>query len=71
MPKTEKTKLYIDTSIPSAYYDASKPVRQLMTQKWFEKKASSHELYISVTTIEGLNMETYKNGYTENEDNAL
>jgi len=52
MSEIEKIKLYIDTSIPSAYYDASKPVRQLMTQKWFENKASSYELYISVTGID-------------------
>jgi predicted nucleic acid-binding protein len=50
-----KTKLYLDTSIPSAYYDTSKPVRQLMTQKWFENDAASYELYISILTIEELN----------------
>ncbi|MEW5802284.1 MAG: type II toxin-antitoxin system VapC family toxin [bacterium] len=47
-----KMKLYLDTSIPSAYFDYSKPVRQLITQKWFENDASSFELYISVITIE-------------------
>lgn len=47
-----KVKLYLDTSIPSAYFDYSKPVRQLITQKWFEHEASSYELYISVITIE-------------------
>jgi len=45
-------KLYLDTSIPSAYYDSSKPVRQLVTQKWFENKASSYDLYTSITAIE-------------------
>ena len=40
-------KLYLDTSIPSAYYDNSKPVRQLITQKWFENDADRFELYIS------------------------
>ncbi|MCP4404350.1 MAG: type II toxin-antitoxin system VapC family toxin [bacterium] len=48
----EKLTLYLDTSIPSAYYDTSKPVRQLMTQKWFEHKALFYELYTSVTTID-------------------
>ena len=52
MPEEKKIRLYLDTSVPSAYYDASKPVRQLITQKWFENEASSYELYISVTTIE-------------------
>ena len=45
-------KLYLDTSIPSAYFDYSKPVRQLITQKWFEHEAASYELYMSVITIE-------------------
>lgn len=52
MKKSEKLKLYLDTSIPSAYFDTSKPIRQLITQKWFENKASLYELYISVTVIE-------------------
>ena len=47
-----KTKLYLDTSIPSAFYDTSKPVRQLITQKWFENEADSFDLYISTLTIE-------------------
>lgn len=47
-----KTKLYLDTSIPSAYFDTSKPVRQLMTQKWFENDAVNYDLYISILTLE-------------------
>jgi predicted nucleic acid-binding protein len=47
-----KTKLYLDTSIPSAYFDYSKPLRQLITQKWFENDVSLYEIYISVLTIE-------------------
>lgn len=35
-----RIQLYLDTSIPSAYYDTSKPVRQLITQKWFEHDAA-------------------------------
>jgi hypothetical protein len=38
------TKLYLDTSIPSAFYDSSKPVRQLMTQKWFEFDRTNYSL---------------------------
>lgn len=49
-----KTKLYLDTSIPSAYYDTSKPVRQLMTQKWFENDANTYDLYISTLAIKEL-----------------
>ena len=48
----ETVTLYLDTSIPSAYYDTSKPVRQLITQKWFEHKASRYRLYTSVTAID-------------------
>jgi predicted nucleic acid-binding protein len=47
-----KTKLYLDTSVPSAYYDTSKPIRQLITQKWFENESSVFELYTSVVAIE-------------------
>jgi len=50
--RDEKLTLYLDTSIPSAYYDTSKPVRQLITQKWFEQKASGYCVYTSVTTID-------------------
>jgi predicted nucleic acid-binding protein len=50
-----KTKLYLDTSIPSAFFDTSKPIRQLITQKWFEHEASSYDLYISALTIEEIN----------------
>ena len=53
--RKEEIKLYLDTSVPSAYYDTSKPVRQLITQKWFENKASSYHLYTSVTAIDEIN----------------
>ncbi len=47
-----KTKLYLDTSIPSAFYDTSKPLRQLITQKWFENEAHLYDINISVLTVE-------------------
>ncbi len=50
-----KTKLYLDTSVPSAYYDYSKPIRQLITQKWFENESQNFELYISVICLEEIN----------------
>jgi len=52
MPEEKRIRLYLDTSVPSAYYDTSKPVRQLITQKWFENESLSYNLYISVITIE-------------------
>jgi predicted nucleic acid-binding protein len=47
----KKTKIYLDTSIPSAYFDSSKPVRQLITQKWFELESKNYQLYISLIGI--------------------
>ncbi len=52
MSEHKKISLYLDTSIPSAYHDTSKPMRQLITQKWFENDASTYELHISVITVE-------------------
>ena len=52
MSGEKKIRLYLDTSVPSAFYDTSKPMRQLITQKWFENEALSYELYISVITVE-------------------
>ena len=51
MNTNNRIKLYLDTSIPSAFYDTSKPVRQLITQKWFENDALSYEIFISVITV--------------------
>lgn len=48
----KKLKLYLDTSILSAYFDCSKSLRQLITQKWFENEAGKFNLFISVVTIE-------------------
>ena len=46
MTEEKQIKLFLDTSIPSAFFDTSKPLRQLITQKWFENKASLYDLYI-------------------------
>lgn len=46
MTEEKKIKLFLDTSIPSAFFDTSKPLRQLITQKWFENKASLYDLYV-------------------------
>ncbi|MBT3272447.1 MAG: type II toxin-antitoxin system VapC family toxin [Spirochaetales bacterium] len=61
------TKIYLDTSIPSAYFGYTKPLRQLITQKWFENEANSYEIYISTLTIQEINK--YKN--EEKKDNIL
>jgi len=49
---TMKIRIYLDTSVPSAFYDYSKPLRQLITQKWFENEAQNFNLFISVLTID-------------------
>ncbi len=46
-----KNNLYLDTTIPSSFFDTSKPIRQLITQKWFEYDAINYNLCISVITI--------------------
>ncbi len=51
-------KIYLDTSIISAYYDYSKPVRQLVTQKWFSEQISDYEIFISSLVIEELDNTT-------------
>ncbi|MFV1951683.1 MAG: type II toxin-antitoxin system VapC family toxin [Nitrospinota bacterium] len=45
-------KIYLDTSIASAYFDTAKPLRQLITQKWFENESSNYDLYISNVVID-------------------
>ncbi len=52
MNQNDEIKLYLDTSVPSAFYDTSKPVRQLVTQKWFEYKARGYTLYTSITAVD-------------------
>jgi len=69
MNEDKKIRLYLDTSIPSAYYDTSKPLRQLITQKWFENDARLYELYISVITIEEI--EKVKNEVKKNNISEL
>ena len=50
-----KRKVYLDTSIPSAYFDFSKPMRQHITQKWFEYESRNYEIYVSTLVIDEIN----------------
>ena len=50
----QKSKVYLDTSVPSAYFDLSKPVRQLVTEKWFDFESQNYDLYTSSVTIDEL-----------------
>ena len=55
---TNLPKIYLDTSIISAYFDYSKPVRQLVTQKWFSEQIPDYEFFISSLVIEELDNTT-------------
>jgi predicted nucleic acid-binding protein len=48
-------KIYLDTSVPSAPFDLSKPLRNHITSQWFAYNAAHFELYISSLTIQELN----------------
>lgn len=52
---TQKIKLYLDTSIPSAYFDFSKPMRQHVTEQWFLHESKKYQLYVSTVTIVEIN----------------
>ena len=48
-------KIYLDTSILSAYFDLRKPARQLMTQKWFQNDLKNFLPFISTLVLEEIN----------------
>ncbi len=50
--------IYLDTSIISAYFDFHKPVRQLITQKWFESNAKDYQLFASTVVLEEIHKNT-------------
>ena len=49
----QQTKFYLDTSVPSAYYDNEKPERQEQTKE-FWKNLKNHEVLISELTVDEL-----------------
>ena len=50
-----KFKIYLDTSIISAYFDYKKPIRQLITEKWIENESSNYDIYISTLVLNEIN----------------
>ena len=40
-------RIYLDTSVPSTYFDARTPDRQMATQKFWSKALNKEELFIS------------------------
>jgi len=47
----KKESLYLDTSVPSAYYDERNKERQKETIKFFSEKIQDYEVYLSDVTI--------------------
>ena len=47
-----KSKIYLDTSVISAYFDLRKPVRRTMTQKWFQHELKNLSPYAPTLVIE-------------------
>ena len=45
-------KIYLDTSVLSAYFDLRKPMRQLITQKWFQNDLKKYNSYISTLVLQ-------------------
>ncbi|MFH0924549.1 MAG: PIN domain-containing protein [bacterium] len=54
----EKQKIYLDTSVISAYFDIKKPVRQIITQKWIENDIKDYEVFIPTLVIDEINHNT-------------
>lgn len=48
-------KIYLDTSILSAYFDLRKPMRQLMTQKWCQNDLKGFLPFVSTLVLEEIN----------------
>ncbi|MFH1077094.1 MAG: PIN domain-containing protein [Pseudomonadota bacterium] len=51
-------KIYLDTSVISAYFDFQKPVRQLITQKWAQQNAKEFDLFVSTLVLEEIDKNT-------------
>lgn len=51
-------KIYLDTSVISAYFDFQKPVRQLITQKWTQQNAKEFDLFVSALVLEEIDKNT-------------
>jgi len=51
-------KIYLDTSVISAYFDFQKPVRQLITQKWAQQNAKEFDLFASTLVLEEIDKNT-------------
>ena len=50
--------IYLDTPVIAAYFDFHKPIRQLITQKWFEYNAQEYQLFASTVVLEEIHKNT-------------
>ena len=50
-----KLKIYIDTSVVSAYFDFRKSLRQVVTQKWFQNELKNLKPFVSSLVVEEIN----------------
>ncbi len=55
-----KEKIYFDTSVPSAYYDARTKERMEFTKEFWQHKTGAYELYVSTLVIDELSQTTPK-----------
>lgn len=46
-----KPKLYLDTSVPSAYVDTRAPERQRLTQRFWDERLLAFEPVVSIVTV--------------------
>ena len=51
-----KSLIYIDTSVPSAYFDHETPERSRVTQRWWEPELSKYQAIISSLMLTELNI---------------
>ena len=58
-----KKTVYLDTSIPSYYFDERESVsfQSEVTQKWFREEADNFEIYLSEATLGELDSGDYPN----------
>jgi predicted nucleic acid-binding protein len=54
----EKKKIYIDTSVISAYFDLNKPARQIITEKWFDNDIAEFKPFISTLVLQEIGNNT-------------
>lgn len=52
LTQMKRDKLYLDTSVVSAYFDGNNPERQKITVKFWKKVLPKYHVFISEITVE-------------------